>query len=174
MACLVEFDGVLTKPPSDLSLLTVLAPAGVVALDLPADGVEAGVDVLSGPVIRGLPVLVVPAVPAGVAGAASSTGAAACLARRSSAAEAALFLLASRLSESEVSPDSMSTSSAGSMASMAERSGCLGGGERRLGSSWAPAWRTRVSSSCSVSNVAALRLAGVGLACKIRLVSKRF
>ena len=133
MACLVEFVGTLTKPPSDLSLLTVLAPAGVVALDLPADGVEAGVDVLSGPVIRVLPVRVVPVVPAGVA------GSAACLARRLSAAEAARFLLASRLSESEVSPDSISTSSADSMACMADRSGCLGGGERRLGSSWAPA-----------------------------------
>ena len=125
MACLVEVDGTLTKPPSSLSLLTDLAPAGVVALDLPLEGVEAGVDVLTGPVIRILPVLVVePAVPAGVA------DSAACLASRSSAAAAAISRLAARLSESVVASDSISTSS------VAEgRSGCLGGGERRLGSS---------------------------------------
>ena len=125
MACLVEVDGALTRPPSSLSLLTDLAPAGVVALDLPLDGVEAGVDVLIGPVIRILPVLVVePVVPAGVA------DSAACLASRSSAAAAAISRLAARLSESVVASDSISTSSV-----VGGRSGCLGGGERRLGSS---------------------------------------
>ena len=129
IACLVEIDGTLTNPPSSLSLLTDLAPAGVVALDLPFDGVEAGVDVLIGPVMRALPVLVVePVAPAGVADSAAS------LASRPSAAAAAvaaLSLLVLRLSESVVDSDSIDTSSL----IISVRSECRGGGDRRLGSS---------------------------------------
>ena len=124
----------------------------ILVLDRMPDGVVAGVDVLCGPPagalmgdLPGLPDLPVLeeaelVAPAGVADSVEAD------ASLRSAASAACCLLTWRLSESVVASDSTSMSS-GPVMTAEERPGYLGGGAWRLGSSWAWALMTRVSSS---------------------------